>query len=279
MVDCSHEEADTQKMVHLEHALSNGAQTIAIDSGDTDVLIILLGFYHQLKSKFSFIDIIHDFAQNRRISMDVLSQTVGETRCQALPFFYALTGSDPTSAFKNTSKKKGYETLIKVYPEAQAIFSSFFFNPFKEITIDSTKFAVIQHFVVLLYARTSPHKTVNDARLELYFQNSHNLERIPPTADALLNHTKCAVYQAGVWSSALEPQPSLPSPSLHGWKRDDPNSMWEHTWITQGEANKECRQFVKCSCKAVCTCCKCATAILKCTLLCSCSCTNKFSYS
>ena len=131
----------------------------------------------------------------------------------------------------------------------------------------------------MLYARTSPHKTVNDARLELYFQNSHNLERIPPTADALLNHTKCAVYQAGVWSSALEPQPSLPSPSLHGWKRDDPNSMWEHTWITQGEANKECRKFVKCSCKAVCTCCKCATAILKCTLLCSCGCTYKFSYS
>ena len=64
----------------------NGAQTTAIDSGDTDVLSIPLGFYHQLKSKFSFIDIILDF------SMDVLSQTVGETRCQALPFFHALTG-------------------------------------------------------------------------------------------------------------------------------------------------------------------------------------------
>ena len=92
MPDCSHEEADTQMMVHLKHALSNGAQTIAIDSCGTDVLIILLGFYHQLKSKFSFIDIILDFAQNRRISMDMLSQTVGETRCQALPFFHALTG-------------------------------------------------------------------------------------------------------------------------------------------------------------------------------------------
>ena len=54
----------------------NGAQTTAIDSGDTDVLSILLGFYHQLKSKFSFIDIILDFAQNHSISMDVLSQAV-----------------------------------------------------------------------------------------------------------------------------------------------------------------------------------------------------------
>ena len=136
----------------------NGAQTTAIDSGDTDVLSILLGFYHQLKSKFSFIDIILDFAQNCRISMDMLSQTVGKTRCQALPFFHGLTGLDTTPAFKNTSKKKGYETLIKVYPEVQATFSSFFFNPFKEITIYSC----------MLYARTSPHKTVNDSRLELY---------------------------------------------------------------------------------------------------------------
>ena len=169
MLDCSHEEADTQMMVHLKHAHSNGAQTIAIDSGGTDVLITLLGFYHQLKSKFSFIDIILDFAQNRRISMDMLSQTVGKTRCQALPFFHGLTGLDTTSAFKNTSKKKGYETLTKVYPEAQATFLSFFFNPFKDITIDSTKFAIIQRSMVLLYARTSTHKTVNDARLELYF--------------------------------------------------------------------------------------------------------------
>ena len=98
--------------------------------------------------------------------MDMLSQTVGETRCQALPFFH---GIDTTSAFKNTSKKKGYETLTKVYPEAQATFLSFFFNPFKDITIDFTKFAVIQRFMVLLYARTSTHKTVNDARLELHF--------------------------------------------------------------------------------------------------------------
>ena len=169
MLDCSHEEADTQMMVHLRHALSNGTQTIAIDSGGTDVLIILLGFYHQLKSKFSLIDIILNFALKCRISMDMLSQTVGETRCQALPIFRGLIGLNTTSAIKNTSKKKGYETLTKVYPEAEATFLSFFFNPFKDITIDFTKFAVIQRFMVLLYARTSTHKTVNDARLELYF--------------------------------------------------------------------------------------------------------------
>ena len=278
MVDCSHEEADTRMMIHLEHALSNGAQTVAIDSGDTDVLIIVLGLYHQLKAKYNFNDVILDFSQ-RRFSIATLAQGLGEAKCQALPYFHALTGCDTTSAFKNISKKKGFETLSKLYIEAQTTFSSFFFNPFRGISSDSAEFKVIQRFVVLLYARTSQHQSVNDARLELYFQNSQNLERIPPTADALLNHVKRAIYQTGIWGSALEPQPNIPSPHLFGWKRDDPNSNWEPVWITQGEANKECREFVKCSCKLVCTRCKCANANLNCKLLCGCSCSNKFSYS
>ena len=106
MVDCSHEEADTRMMIHLEHALSNGAQTIAIDSGDTDVLIIVLGLYHQLRAKYNFIDVILDFSEKRRFSIDTLAQGLGEAKCQALPFFHALTGCNTNSAFKNISKKK-----------------------------------------------------------------------------------------------------------------------------------------------------------------------------
>ena len=279
MTDCSHEEADTRMMVHLDHALANGAQSVAIDRGDMDVLVILLGCYHQLKAKYSFKDVIIDFPGKRRFSIDVLSQSLGQTKCQALPFFHALTGCDTTSAFRNIGKKKGFETIMKVFPEAQTTFASFWFNPFKEIHADSPEFMAIQHFVILLYARTSSHKLVNDARLELYFNKKNpNLEHIPPTADALLEHSKRAGYQTGVWGTSLVSQQNLPSPQSFGWKRSDPNSDWEPVWITQGEASKECREFVKCSCRTTCTRCKCANAILKCTLLCGCNCQNKFSY-
>ena len=85
---------------------------------------------------------------------------------------------------------------MKVLPEAQTTFTSFWFNLFQDIHADSLEFMVIQHFVVLLYARTSPHKLVNDARLALYFNKKNpNLEHIPPTADALLEHSKRAGYQ------------------------------------------------------------------------------------
>ena len=77
--------------------------------------------------------------------------------------------------------------------------------------------------------------------MEMYFQKTQNLERVPPTADALLLHIKRAIFQKGVWATSLQPQQNLPSPSDFGWKRTNPNSHWEPQWISQGEA----KEFVK----------------------------------
>ena len=61
MGDCNHEEADTRMLVHVEHSMVNGANQIGINSEGTDVLIILLGFLHQLQSKYNFSDVVIDF--------------------------------------------------------------------------------------------------------------------------------------------------------------------------------------------------------------------------
>ena len=58
-------------MVHLDHALANGAQSVAIDLGDMDVLGIPLGCYYQLKAKHSFKVVIINFSVNRRFSIDI----------------------------------------------------------------------------------------------------------------------------------------------------------------------------------------------------------------
>ena len=57
--------------------------------------------------------------------------------------------------------------------------------------------------------------------MEMYFQKTQNLERVPPTADALLLHIKKAISQTGVWATSLQPQQNLPSPSDFGWKRSN----------------------------------------------------------
>ena len=113
MGDCNHEEADTRMLVHVEHSLMNGANQIGINSEDTDVLIILLGFFHQLQSKYNFSDVVIDFNRTKRYSISTLAEKLGSSVCQALPFFHALTGSDTTSAFKNVGKKQHMRSWSK----------------------------------------------------------------------------------------------------------------------------------------------------------------------
>ena len=43
MQNCNHEEADTRIVVHVMHALQQGAKTIQVSTVDTDVVVILVG--------------------------------------------------------------------------------------------------------------------------------------------------------------------------------------------------------------------------------------------
>ena len=48
---------------------------------------------------------------------------------------------------------------------------------------------------VVLYDRTSTLSSVNDILEELFCRCNRAINRIPPTQNALLQHSKCAVYQ------------------------------------------------------------------------------------
>ena len=127
--------------------------------------------------------------------------------------------------------------------------------------------------------RTSNLHSVNEARLDLYFSRSQNIETIPLTKNALFLHTRRALYQSGVWSRCLDAVQNLPSPRDFGWKDSNEAVVkWVPNWMTQSEASKECREFVKYGCTTNCntsTRCTCKGADLECTLLCKCKCTDK----
>ena len=279
MVESDHEKADTRVMLHAQHALAQGMNRVKIISNDTDVVIIALGIYHKLRAKYHFDDIIIEFGMkkdHKTINLKAVAEQLGESRCQALPFFHAFTGSDTTSSFKGIGKKKAYEAL-KAFKSADSTLAEMSFQAFQNLQEDDEKFGIIQRLVVLMYSKTSILTKVNDLRVEMYFQRSQNIELIPPTSNALLMHTKRAIYQSSVWSKCLQSQQNRPSPLEFGWKlADNPSMKYEPFWMTQKEASKECREFVKCSCKSeICTRCKCKAAMLKCTLLCSCKCQDK----
>ena len=48
MQNCNHEEADTRIVVRVMHALQQGLKTIQVRIVDTDVIVILVGTFHDL---------------------------------------------------------------------------------------------------------------------------------------------------------------------------------------------------------------------------------------
>ena len=64
----------------------------------------------------------------------------------------------------------------------------------------TTQFHKLERFVSILYDKTNDSGSVNKVRKYLFAQKSREIENIPPTADALEEHAKRAVYQGGhVW--------------------------------------------------------------------------------
>jgi hypothetical protein len=167
------------------------------------------------------------------IQLKRVVENLGVATCRGLPFFHAFTGSDTTSSFKGKAKKSCWGTW-KVFEEATPVFEELSQNPFVALDEESDNFKTIQKFVVYLYSKNLETADVNEAR-KLLFGMNQNMERIPPTCDALLQHTKRSIYQTGIWMMASE-EPNVPSPSEFGWKIE--NDKWTPLWITLPEVSK-----------------------------------------
>lgn len=48
MPQCDHEEADTRIIVHVRHAFKGGSESVLVRTVDTDVVVILVGKFHDL---------------------------------------------------------------------------------------------------------------------------------------------------------------------------------------------------------------------------------------
>ena len=51
-----------------------------------------------------------------------------------------------------------------------------------------------------MYARSSDFLDINAARMDMLLKEKKNLENVPPSKNAFLQHTKRAIYQTGIWS-------------------------------------------------------------------------------
>ena len=148
-------------------------------------------------------------------------------------------------------------------------------HPHTPLSLESWIFQSLKHYTVVLYDKTSSLESVDEARRELFCQKNRTMENIPPTQDAVLQHSKRVSYQAGIWTTSDLAQKQPPSPEGHGWTFDREHQSWVPVWSTLPVSSIACSELVKCGCKNDKGCgarCSCRNTRWKCTELCSCQC-------
>lgn len=266
MLDCKHEEADTRMFVHVANAIDEGHTSVMIRTVDSDVVVIAVS----VASKTG-IDIWIAFGTGnsfRYISAHGIANSLGDDMARALPFFHAFTGCDVVSSFHFKGKKTAFSAW-KAYPEVTQVFLSLSQNPGD---VSDEALSILERFVILLYDRSSNEERVNEARKVLFTQKGREIEMIPPTQAALIQHTKRTIYQAGhVWNQCMVINPELPQPSDWGYEMSL-YGEWKPFWTELPEAAKVCYELKKCGCKTGCQRrCTCKGLNLKCTALCLCN--------
>ena len=187
MKRCTHEGADSRYMVHLIHALEEGKQLFQVRRVDTDVVIILIGYFHELNLKYQLQDVSMIFGTGRNIK--IICTQLGEGTSKALPFFHSFTdcdttsffhpftGCDTTSFFRGKGKRTAWQTW-QASRRITEVFKELSQNHFMEITQDSVIFLALQRFVATLYSRTSEFKNVNEVR-KVMFSENQDMEKLP----------------------------------------------------------------------------------------------------
>ena len=267
-------EADTRMLLHALDGTQRGATSITIQSPDTDVLVLTLWVYKRLCPDTTVI--VGTGGKRRSIPLGPLYEAVGEELVKALPGFHAFSGCDQTGTISGKSKVSCWNTLKKAERSVLDAFSSLGTTD----TIPDDIYMTLERFVCQLYIPSTQLRTIGEVRWLLFSKKQHVDEQLPPTKAALHQMTRRANLVALVWKSCDNPNPSIPSPILHGWQQD--GDRLQPVPTTLPPAPKAVLQLIKCGCKGICITmsCTCRKHNLKCTDMCgSCEvkCTNRSS--
>ena len=106
----SHQEADTKIIYHASKISSDS--NIVIKCSDTDIVVIMSGNLHEIKSK---IYIECGISNSRHIiDVNALHKLLGLDLCKAVPGFHAFTGCDYNPAFFRKGKQRPFKKFKKL---------------------------------------------------------------------------------------------------------------------------------------------------------------------
>ena len=198
----NHEEADTRMFVHLFGAVVCGHKKILIIANDSDIIVLGVRAF-ALTSSLEELWIAYSTGSNRRyVAIHEVVASLGRVRSLALPGFHAFTGCDTTSSFFGKGKKSAF-SVWKSHSKFDCAFSIMSNRQPNENEI-RTVYPLIQQFVCMLYG-ADDMADVDDTRLDMLLHKGKDFDNMPPSCDALYQHTLRSVYQSGyIWGCMFD---------------------------------------------------------------------------
>ena len=160
-----YEEADVRIILHMKHALDCGHKNIIVRTSDTDVLVLIIGHFHELKEIFSGLRVTVDFGTGKtRKLFDVkrICEKLGRNKSIALPVFHSFTGTDTTSAFREKGKKTAWSTW-EPFSDVTEAFMFMAKKPLFPVDVVAVHFKTLEHFTDPLYDKNTCTDSVNGA--------------------------------------------------------------------------------------------------------------------
>ena len=118
---------------------------------------------------------------------------LGHSIYEALPFFYAFSGCDTVSSFFSKEKCKGYDIWMENRSNLDEVLIRLGNKPGELANADMN---IIKKFVTKMY--TKQNKSLTLLRIELFkYMKDSDFRKLPPSREALEQHTRRACYQAG----------------------------------------------------------------------------------
>ena len=283
--DCNHIEADTRVVQFVVASIKLGKTKILVRTGDSDVLIILIGHCKRLLQTQSRLELfceLHTSQSGKKsdvtgyLDVVAIARSFGLNYSTGLPLLHAFSGCDYTPSFYGIGKAKWINCFLN-RSDIMELFQRIVENPPDSLTEDDV--IAVTSFTLSVYGVDNPEKGLLDGRWQKLNQGVSSFRSLPPSPGAAIMQFRKAIHVAShIWGKAH--QPMIEPPDMfcieQGWKNN--LGMVEHIWTITPEPSDSLTYAkltkTKCGCRKednVCMGrCKCRELELPCLYSCKC---------
>lgn len=240
----------------------NPQTTLHIFSVDTDVFVLLTGFFAMLPNSTTLLR-----SKGERIPIGDSYARLGSKRAEALIGWYAFKGTDNTGSFAGKGVLSHTKAFLQADDDILDAFAKFGLTQ----ELPNWIYDQMERYICLLYKTGDISvSSVRELRWTLFAQQGKEGQQLPPTLGTLIPHTCRAHYMTLVWKSSNKPCTQFPSPTKYYWELKD--DQLRPVYCINAPAPEALLELHKCNCKTGCKTksCGCRKNQLACTDMCGC---------